>query len=37
MSRDRNGDTGALREDSQINQGSNHQEVIDAAEEADTE
>jgi hypothetical protein len=37
MSRDHNGDTGALREDSQINQSSNHKEVIDAAEEADTE
>jgi hypothetical protein len=37
MSLDHNGDTGALREYSHITQGSNHQEVIEAAEEADTE
>jgi hypothetical protein len=37
MSRDHNGDPGALREYSQVTQGSNHQAVIDAAEEADTE
>jgi hypothetical protein len=35
MSRGHNGDTGALREDSQVTQGSNHQEAIDAAVEAD--
>jgi hypothetical protein len=37
MYRGHNGDTGALREDSQVTEGSNHQQTINAAEEADTE